>query len=450
VYGVPGRYTLGSNSVLSIDTRYAQSGQEEIEVVVGNTNALVFDPQNPAFDVKTTYVTVTALPLDFENPTYLVFASNNCSPDVGTNYIMFAVSKAQQIQATIADPSSGQTVASYGGYVPYPTTVVIPWNFTTLNGAPYTNDTYSVTFVAYDPETLTFTNRIERYSVRPAAGNILTYEEEDPALSAGPYLNSEAKKWIGSLAVAYMDLYDNDPTPWTSYSTADIGPNRDNPASYPFPFVLTGTSQTTWPFQVCFALTNTAFSDFAFYMGHGNGTDIGGHASGSHFVNAYMESSTIYTWARAYTNPSHWRLRKAVVWSCYSYATADLTGDGTYKSWPVALGIRPTEQQTGSLGTKNVGLFFTGELPQGDYSGTYGGTVAEVAALFDDIWITGPDPFPGGQDPTYAFSWAVDQIESMCPQMMKALPVWVGFGYLPYTGIYDADLVTNNVSNINR
>jgi hypothetical protein len=64
--------------------------------------------------------------------------------------------------------------------------------------------------------------------------------------------------------------------------------------------------------------------------------------------------------------------------------------------------------------------------------------------------VLGPDAYPGGCDPTYAFSWAYSQMRGMSPEVDKGFPAWIGFGYLPYTGIYDAELIVNNVSHIKR
>lgn len=97
---------------------------------------------------------------------------------------------------------------------------------------------------------------------------------------------------------------------------------------------------------------------------------------------------------------------------------------------------------------KNVGLFFTGGLPQFGYSGTLGGTSAEVAASFDNLWVCGPFSWSGGCDPTYSFAWAFNQTRGMYPELDKGLPAWIGFGYLPYAGIYDSELRTNNVSHV--
>lgn len=391
-----------------------------------------------------------SLPLDFENDTYLAFASDMCSPTVGTNNILFAVSKAQQIQATIAHPS-GATVANYSGYVPYPATVDLPWNFTEADGTtPYTDDTYVVTFTALDPTTLVITNTIDREGVRTAAGNILTYEQEDPTTSTGSILDSDANTWIGTLALGlYSALYSTDFGSVTQYSPYDIGANRDNPSWTSFPLVLSKNNQTNWAVQTFYSITNPVFSDFGFYMGHGNGTGIGGGPNGpSSYIPGWISSGEVKYYAKNFAFPK-WRFRKVVLWACYTDSPGPSTAGGTIPTWSNAFGIRSTRLQRSSFMQKNVGLFFAGQLPQAGYSGTLGnGTSPEVAANFDALWVEGPNPAPGSCDPTYAFGWAFVQIQNMSPEINLGYPVWRGFGYLPYTGIYDSQLVTNIPSNI--
>jgi len=171
VNGLPARCTVGPSNTISLDTKYAQSGSEEIEVAASSL-PVAFDPQNPPMDARLIWATTAALPLDFENRAFLVNASDMCSPDMGTNYIAFGVNQAGNISATISEPSSGRLLASYGGYVPYATTLHLIWNFTEANGVtPYTNDTYKVHFVASGAATLDLTNRIDRQGVRGGRRN---------------------------------------------------------------------------------------------------------------------------------------------------------------------------------------------------------------------------------------------------------------------------------------
>ena len=212
VNGLPTSSVVGLGNTISLDTRYAQSGSEEVEVAVSSVPVL-FDPQNPPIDARLAWATTATLPLDFENPAFLVNASDMCSPDIGTNYIAFGLNQADAISATISDPSSGRLLASYSGSVPYAMTVYLAWNFTEADGVtPYTNDTYKVHFVASDPTTLDVTNRIDRQGVRGGAGTILSYAYNNPLTDTtgfAGWLNDQADTWIGqTLAFLYNDIYD--------------------------------------------------------------------------------------------------------------------------------------------------------------------------------------------------------------------------------------------------
>jgi hypothetical protein len=450
VNGDQARYSFGTNNTISLETKYNPNGDADIYLKAFN-RARILDPANPPDNARLFFAGGSSLPLYFENDTYLLWASDYCSPDVGTNYFYYVTDRPQTITASIYDPSDGHAVKSFGGYVPYPATISLSWNFTEADGVtPYSNDTYAVTFQTSNPTTLNTTNNIERNGVRTATGNILTYEKEDPSLSAGPYLNSQANTWVGSIAAAaYEALYYWDFASITQYSPSDIGANRDNPA-YLFPDFLTQGNETNWVNRVCSYLTNVAFSDFTYYMGHANGFGLGGGPSGTTWVKDWVDSGTIKTFVASAAASPNWRMRKVALWACYTDSPAKLSAGGTYPTWAEAFGIRTTRLQRSSWSAKNVGLFFGGNLSQGPYSGTFGGTSPEVAVNFDDLWVTGPTPFPGACDPTYAFSWVFNQIRGMSPELDEGLPAWIGFGYLPYTAIYDGELVTNNVSHIKR
>lgn len=253
VNGLDARMTR-SNNTFNVDTAYAVNSSvsgsaSEIEVTIENTNALVSDLAIFFADTSQQFDTVTTRTLDFENSVYVASAGDMCSPDVGTNTMVFGVDQAQNITAVISDPNSGRIVKTLSGYVPFPTPVGVPWNFTETNGAPYTNDTFKVAFTAQAAgKTVTATNRIDRQGVRTVAGTIITYEDEDPTLPAGPYLNSQANTWVGGLAVGlFQNLYFNDFASLTQYYPWQIGNNRDNPIWSSFPYVLNGPSQFTWP-----------------------------------------------------------------------------------------------------------------------------------------------------------------------------------------------------------
>lgn len=452
VNGLPARYSLGPGNAVNLDTRYNDAGVQTVYATATTRDAQVCDPATAPADTKLIFSASASLPLDFENDTYLAYASDMCSPSVGTNHIYLVVNKPQDIEAAIMDPSNGQILALYAGYVPYPALIDIPWNFTQSDGiTPYTNETYAVDFVAYSSAEINFTNRLATHGVRQAAGCIVDYEEDDPSLSGGLYINSEASKYIGGLAQMYTSMYWWNWSSIWQYDPSQIGLGRDNPPYVPFPFVLTGgNGQTNWAMSTLLSLTNLSYSDFGFYQGHGNGVGMGGGPKDSTFVTTWLRTDTIQNCVRAREALPDWRMRKVALWMCYSDAGADpdLTASGTIPDWPTAFGIYSTSIQRSSMVAKNVGLFFGGELPMAGYSGTFGGTSAELSAAFDETWIGGPFPFPGGCDPTYSFAWAVNQIRGMAPELNKALPAWIGFGYVPYSGIYDAELVTNNISHI--
>jgi hypothetical protein len=315
---------------------------------------------------------------------------------------------------------------------------------------PYTNDTYKVTFTALDPVTLSLTNTIDRSGVRPGGGCDLTYEEEDPTdpRISGGYINSEAQKWFGSLASMYSALYWSDFGSALQYSTTDIGNNRDNPFNPLFPtlpYVLTSSAQTGWPVFLENTLSNVAYSDFN-YEGHGNGSAIGGGVRGSRWVTTTVGAQQINGYClEAHTN--NWRMRKVAVWACYTGSSLPTAG-GLYSAWPAAFGIRDTRFQISNLVGKNVGLFFGGEFDQGGYGSGGTHTSFEVAFDFDLLWVGGPIPFPGSDDPTYAFAWALAQTRRMYPRLDRGTPMGIGFPYLPYSSLYDGELLTNNIIHI--
>jgi hypothetical protein len=449
VDGLPARCTLGPSNTFAIDTRYAPSGSADVSLSVANTDALIYDWQNPVFDTKLTYQTSADLPLDFSNPTYVEFSGDMCSPDVGTNYILFVVSEPQNIQAAISDPSNGHVVARYSGYVPYPATVEIPWNFTEGDGVtPYSNDTYVVAFEASDPTDLSLTNTIARTGVRAAAGCAVTYETEDPSTPTGAYLDSQASNVLGDLAYMYTSLYDTDFASLTQYGEYQIGPNRDNP-SYPvMPFVLSKGTEGSWLLDLTNCLGNVGFSDFDYGQGHGNGSGLGGGPAGSTWVRGFVDTFSVQHWVLNCESPN-WRMRKVALWACYTGSSTLPSAGGSYSTWPAAFGISPTSVQMRSWMGKNVGLFFLGELPQGGFGGSQNATSAQVATDFDILWVQGPSPYPGGCDPTYAFGWAAQQIVGAYPEVLEGKPIGIGYLYLPYTGIYDTgEILTNNPVDI--
>jgi hypothetical protein len=451
VSGDAARMTLSANNTLSIDTKYAKNGLENINFTIDSA-ARVYAPSNPPANQKITFETVTSLPLDFENDTYLAFDADMSSPMVGTNYVIFGISKPQSVAASIKHPN-GTLVASYSGYFGSAGLIGLPWNFTESDGVtPYSEDDYVVTFTAFDPTTLVITNTIDRAGVRAAAANILTFQEEDLALTnTATYLNAQAHQYIESLAVGlYSALYSRDFASIPQYTVSDIGPNRDIPAWVTLPQVETHANQLGYAVEVSLLLTNTQFSDFGYYFGHGNGVGLGGGENAATGAPGYLEAFDLAGTVRSRNALPNWRLRKVLLFACYTDAPAQSLGGGIYLNWPGVFGIRPTLKQLTKGMTKNVGLFFAGEIPQGPYSNTFGGTSAEVSTGFDELWVEGPNAFPGACDPTYSFSWAERQMERIWPEVQKGLPSWVGFGYLPFSGNFDTQIITNDITGIHN
>jgi len=457
VDGNTARYSIGTNNTINIQTDYNPNGICTIYANDANA-ARIYDSSNPPDNAKIFFSRSASLPLDFENDTYMAFAGDNSSPTIGTTYSLFVINKEQDIEAWISDPSDGHNVAHYVGHAPSATTIEIPWDFTEADGiTPYTNDTYVVKFVAYDPATLIVTNSIDRHGVRKAAANIMCYEEEDPSVGGAPnptFLNNQANTYVGSQAVGlYESLYENDWPSTTLYTTDQIGGNRDLSTTPAWPAVLTQGTDQSFANQILLSLRSFAYSDFTFYMGHGNGTEIGGGPKGSQFVKSYLGTADAQYNASYQANNSatpNWRMRKVALWACYTDTDPSDTADETFSTWPAAFGIGKTAEQTSSWMMKNVGLFFSGALPQGGYSGVSGGTEVEVAVMFDDLWVSGPNPWPGACDPTYSFAWALSQTRGMNPELDNyyTYPLIIGFPYLNFAGVYDGEFITNNISHV--
>lgn len=444
------RYSVSNNNTIFLQSPYNPNGPCTIYVNASSAaqiNALT----NVPTDVELTYSGSGSVPVDFENDTYMAFSGNNSSTNAGTTYSLFVVNKAQDITATIYDPSNGHPVASFGGHTPGPVTVEIPWNFTEADGVtPYTNDTYVVHFIAYDPSDMSVTNIIRRDGVRVPGGNIVTYEYEDPSVSIGPSLNAAADKYVYSLEVGlYENLYDRHMFSTTQYGTGQIGVNRENDPNALFPWILQQSNENTFGLQVGSAFGNGSYSDFTWYSGHANGTELGGGPPGSHYINTYLASSDVARISRPHGVPN-WRFRKVALWGCYTEADPDITAGGTYSTWPQAFGIQKGRDQINGMTPKNVGLFFHGGFPQAGYQNTQSGASVEVAVQFDMLWVMGPNQYAGGCNPTYAFSWALHQIRSIDPELdiAHSEPTLEGFPYLPYAGVYEGELMTNDVEHV--
>ena len=205
--GASARYSIGPSNTISLETKYNPNGLDTIYLDAMN-NARVYDPSNPPDNSQVFFSGSANLSLDFENHTYLAYASEHVSPAIGTTYSVYVTDQPHHIDATISDPATGQIVAHYTNYIPNAATIHVPWNFTGGDGVTaYSNDTFVVTFTAAsDPDAFVTTNQIDRQGVRTAAANIVNYEEEDASLSTGPYLNSQANYYISTIA-CYLHSY---------------------------------------------------------------------------------------------------------------------------------------------------------------------------------------------------------------------------------------------------
>ena len=184
VDGNRARTNYSNGTTITLDTHYNPSGPANVFLNVAGT-PLAYAATNPPINAKLIFTGSASLPLTFANATYLWSAGDMASPDVGTNYIIFGLSTPVSFSATIKDPTTGTTLKSFSGSVPAGYTgVSLPFNFTTANGAPFSGNSYSVAFSAAGTS-LGITNQIDREGVRTAAANILTYEQEDPALAGG-------------------------------------------------------------------------------------------------------------------------------------------------------------------------------------------------------------------------------------------------------------------------
>jgi hypothetical protein len=111
------RYGLDTtNSVVSVDTRYNVAGLHNVYLKV-YSGASVYEPTNAPDNTKVEFSSFASVPIDFENNNYVVFASDNASPEIGTNFFYYSISKAQNVAGIIFDPSDGHVVLAFTNYV---------------------------------------------------------------------------------------------------------------------------------------------------------------------------------------------------------------------------------------------------------------------------------------------------------------------------------------------
>lgn len=442
VDGAPARYTLGTNNTIHLDTKYNPNGIATVYVKAFN-NAHVYDPTNPPSDTKLFFTGTAWLPMDFENNTYLLWASDYCPTEVVTNYIYYVINQPETISGSIFDPSDGHVVKTFGGYVPQAATLAVAWNFAEADGTtPYTNSSYAVNFQTVTTA-LTITNTIDREGVRPGAGCYLTYQEEDPFdLYYGPgnvYINDQARTWIKqTLKQLYLDLYKS--LSLTQYTPAQVGTNRNHADC-----TAQDPSNVEWALFLRPALSNANYSDLTIAQAHGNGFQIGG---GPFFLNRFT-SYDLNSWVRAYEPQQNWRLRKAAIWTCWSAGNLDPVPGGLNFSFPQACGIRPNQDL--SFMRKNCGLFFGGKIDAAWVSSGQVITTARAAEFFDQAWVCGKNQWPGACDPTYSILWAWGALVGQYPELNVAggaQPLIAGFVFMPYSSVYDDELQMLDTSHV--
>jgi hypothetical protein len=439
--GAEARYSIGANNTITFDTKYNVDGMDNIYLTAVN-QAQVFDPTNPPDNSQLFFSASGTIPLDFENPQYLAFASDWCPPEAGTNYITYYLAKAQNFSATISSPINGRVVATYSGFAPAGY-VSIPWTMTEADGVtPYSNDTYVVTFNAFDPTTWVSTNSIDKGgNIRLPGGCFLTYEWEDPSTPTGSFLDNSADTAIaGNLQYLYQDIYDQ----WgfTEYYDWQIGPDRNWANCMPY-----NAAYKSFQGIMQNGMTNSdIYSELTLAQAHGSGASIGG---GPYLPDKFY-SLDLQRWTSRCTTPHNWRLRKANIFTCYNADLGLSTAYGTYPSWPAACGIRDTGFQMTSLTYKNCGLFFVSGLPQGYQNAetsVWQGT-ADVAEFADQAWVCGKYEYPGGCDPTYSFQFAVRATIGVYPDLAKAVPALAGYPYCVYDAWQDEALRNLDTSGV--
>jgi hypothetical protein len=428
-----------ANAIAYFDTPYVPNGPHNSYLQV-SSQARVCNPTNPPDEQPLWFTASSSVYYDFENSTYLAFASDYCPPVQGTNYIVFNVSKQSQIQAAIYDPSNGVVAARYSGTV-QAGNVSLPWNFTKADGTPYTNGTYVVAFTNLDPVSLLFTNTFDLRGgyIRPGVGSFLTYQYENPATTTGAYLNQQADQSIGQdLVYFFKNLYAS--FGLTGYYPWQVGTNRNLPACIPY----YNTNQT-WLRDIIPALTNSSLSEFIIAQAHGSGKDIGGGG----YLPSLFQPQDLQNVLSFYPDRQRWRLRQAALWTCYSGEILLPSPEGVYSDWPSGCGIRSGAIQNNSLGYKNCGLFFGGLLPQGGFGGNPGLVTAQVAEAMEITWVCGKNQVPGGCVPTYSYNFAVQSTINLYPQLTPALPRLFGFPLCVYSSVYDEQIRNLDTSMVN-
>jgi len=219
----------------------------------------------------------------------------------------------------------------------------------------------------------------------------------------------------------------------TQYFPWQIGNNRDNPTSPQMPIALTPGTQTSWPSTMSNLFCNANYSDFN-WIGHTSSYRIGGGPwifSSWNYVTTTLDGPTVMPWLMSVGK--NWKMRKVAMWGCFTARSAH------YQSW-IQTFVVSTNQMKRLIG-KNGGLFFNGEVSPGYCGGDMRDCISEVAEEFDQIWVMGANPYPGGCNPNYSLNFALYMTKGVFPEIEGAEPVVVGCPYLPYAGVYDDQLM---------
>jgi hypothetical protein len=446
VDGVEARYSVAEGNTVLLETPYTPNGIGTIYVKVANDNAMIDAPETGIVEQKLYYFGVASIPVYFENETYLYFAGNNADPDILVNYLIFGVTPPQYIEATIAELATGRILKSFAGYADEYELVRLDWDFTETDGITvYTNDEYVVSFAASPTPALSrgggssqmvVTNRIERSGVRRATAPILTYQTLD---------DESSYNFVTGLNFGYIDTLYRDVYLWyglTQYAPGQIGWDRGRPEHPYMPFTLTGASQENWPVFLETTLTNWHYSDFV-YLGHGNGYKIGGQEPSMR--NTTVNATQVRNWilqGRTPENDKWYRMRRVELWACYTMQGVAARAGG-FLPWPQTFGITSGTKQARGLMRKNVGLFFLDKFAAAPYGVATGSPVgiSDVIANMNMAWVCGLNPYPGGSEPTWSYRWALASALATYPELQKGDPFIEGCIFMPYSGIYDENLM---------
>ena len=452
-YGIPVRNSITGTNTISLDTRYNFNGAENLNFNI-TTKPTVYSSEITSLDnAKQFYSTTTVLPLDFENPVFLAYASDVASLDIGQNDIDFYATVSISYTASIKDLATGRTLKNFSSSAS-PGFVYLLWNFTEQDGTtPYTNDTYVVQFNVTSPNlgnlvikpktgggsSFSLTNKIDD-GVRKGAGCFITYQEEDPGDTTGSYWNDKADMWDRqTLRQLYVDQYKS--LSLTQYTTDQVGTNRNHANCVP----LSG-SATEWSGFMPGNLANNNYSDLTAGGVHCDGDSVG--YSKAYYNNKFY-TYDLFNWVKNSSVGKKWRLRKTVLWGCWSGAD---TGSMTF---PQACGIRPVSQQMTTYCRKNAGLFFKGGSPQIWVTGGITITSAQVSEALDQAFICGKNAVPGSCDPTYSIDWAIRSVIDTYPEMLTdpvhnkpSIPSLFGCPKLIDTTVYDDEITKLDFSHV--